>query len=153
MLLNFFFFFRLHPIACGILIPWPEIEPVPLHQKAESWPLDQWGSPHWETSYGAQDSLPPQRNLVPNVSSSQAKKSWPQGLRSFCILLTHNDCHVGFTESVSVNFRRGGSLKCEDVNRPPSAWHLPIQSFPQFSNGLLHLVICMIANIYLYGFL
>ena len=164
MLLNIFLFFCLHPAACGILIPWPEIEPVPptlegrvlTTRSVRRSPLG-----HILQCIG---QLPTTKNdLVPNVSSSKAKKSWPRGLRSSCVLLTYNDCHVVHRECVcKLHFwlenelnlmRRGESLKCEDVNQPLSAWHLPVQSFPQLSHGLLYLLIYMIPNILLCGFL
>ena len=39
-----FFFFLPHPVACGILVPWPGIEPRPPGS-AESQPLDHQGIP------------------------------------------------------------------------------------------------------------
>ena len=39
---SFFFFFLLHLEACGILVPWPGIEPVPPAVEAQS-------SNHWTT--------------------------------------------------------------------------------------------------------
>ena len=105
MLLNIFLFFCLHPAACGILIAWPEIEPVP--PALEGRVLTTRSGRRSPLGHIPQcTGQPPttKNDLVPNVSGSKAKKSWPRGLRSSCVLLTYNDCHVGFTESVSVNF-------------------------------------------------
>ena len=36
--------FWLYPVICGILVSWPGIEPVLPDRKADSSPLDHWGS-------------------------------------------------------------------------------------------------------------
>ena len=40
--LQFFFFFSLHHVACGISVPWPGIEPMTP-------PMEAWSCNHWST--------------------------------------------------------------------------------------------------------
>ena len=42
--LDFFFFFWLHCVTCGILVPQPGIEPRPLSSERDSW-VSTWGPP------------------------------------------------------------------------------------------------------------
>ena len=64
VLFLFFFFFWPHPMACGILVPRPGVEP---RESAESEPLDHQGTPE-----NTPDSTPPSSSLRRRPQSSSA---------------------------------------------------------------------------------
>jgi len=90
--------------ACGIFVPWAGIEPLPLHWKVSSQPLDHQGSPNtsfsehphpsclensldkgpwWLQSMGLQRVTTEWLSTYARLSLNKQRTLWPPTLRGF----------------------------------------------------------------------
>ena len=76
-----FFFLWPCPSACGILVPWPGMEPIP--STLEAWSLNHWTAREvprkillWVKCIEWSTMLDPENSLVPWLCHSQATPTW-----------------------------------------------------------------------------